>query len=47
MIKENKNKCSICKECNAIVTTNKLLWCANCYTNYLKRTLNRRRIKYV
>jgi len=41
------SKCSICKECKAVVTTNGLLWCANCYTQYLLRTMNRRRVKDV
>jgi len=40
-------KCSICKDCDAVVTTNGLFWCANCYTQYLLRTMNRRRVKDV
>jgi len=31
--------CDYCKKTKAIVTTNKLYWCANCYTSYVTRML--------
>jgi len=42
-----KEKCAVCKGGIGVVTTNGLLWCANCYTNYLTRTSNKRRVKSV
>jgi protein-arginine kinase activator protein McsA len=37
--KEAPEVCDMCKKTVAVVTTNKLYWCANCYTNYLTRML--------
>ena len=49
--KENK-KCIACKRTNGIVVYqdsggSKVWWCANCYTDYLRRTSNKRRVRYV
>jgi protein-arginine kinase activator protein McsA len=37
--KETSEVCDMCKKTVAIVVTNKLYWCANCYTNYLTRMM--------
>jgi protein-arginine kinase activator protein McsA len=47
MFKEDDTKCKICKKGIGVVTTNGLLWCANCYTTYLLRISNKRRVKSV
>jgi protein-arginine kinase activator protein McsA len=47
--KEAPEVCDMCKKTVAVVTTNKLYWCANCYTNYLTRMLahpRRRGVSY-
>jgi len=35
MSKETTKVCDYCKKTVAVVTTNKLYWCANCYTSYI------------
>ena len=47
MSKKDDIKCDICKGGIGVITTNKLLWCANCFTAYLLRTSNKRRVKSV
>ena len=41
--------CNACVKTKAVVTSEegKLFWGANCYTNYLNRITNRRRVRGV
>jgi len=43
------NKCHRCKITKAVVTTNnfKIMWCANCYTQYLTASLIKEKTRYV
>jgi len=45
----DKRICNACTKTKAVVSSEKgkLFWCANCYTNYLNRITNRRRVKSV
>jgi protein-arginine kinase activator protein McsA len=43
--KETPEVCDMCKKTVAVVTTNKLYWCANCYTSFMLRTMNRPRVR--
>lgn len=45
MNKKEKENCHYCKKTVAVVTTNKPYWCANCYTSFMLRTMNRPRVR--
>ncbi len=46
MSKKEDNMCDYCKKTVAVVTTNKLYWCATCYTGYMSRVINRPRVRH-
>ena len=45
MNKKEEEKCHFCKKTVAVVITNKLYWCATCYTGYMSRVINRPRVR--
>ena len=49
---KEKKKCVSCNQTQGLVVSQvseagEVLWCARCYTDYLTRTSNRRRVRYV
>ena len=40
MNKKEVSICDYCKKTVAVVTTNKLYWCANCYSSYMYRMMD-------
>lgn len=49
---KKKKKCVSCKQTQGLVVSQvseagEVLWCARCYTDYLTKTSNKRRVRYV
>ena len=49
---KEKKKCVSCGQTQGLVVSQsteagEVLWCARCYTDYLIRTSNKRRVRYV
>lgn len=49
---KEKKKCVSCSQTQGLVVSQaseagEVLWCARCYTDYLRRISNKRRVRYV